>query len=40
MGIININPANATRTSEEGTNDTTSLEKDIITIVHAEFEVN
>jgi hypothetical protein len=39
MGIININPANATRTSEEGNNDTTSLEKDIITIVHAEFGV-
>ena len=40
MGVININPANVTRTSEEGNNDTTSLEKDIITIVHAEFEVN
>ena len=39
MGIININPANVTRTSEEGNNDTSSLEKDIITIVHAEFEV-
>ena len=40
MGIININPANVTKTSEEGNNDTGSLEKDIITIVHAEFEVN
>jgi hypothetical protein len=40
MGIININPANSTETSNEGNNDTTSLEKDIITIVHAEFEVN
>lgn len=40
MGIININPANVTGTSEEGNNDTTSYEKDIITIVHAEFEVN
>lgn len=40
MGIININPANSTDTSEEGNNDTTSLEKDIITIVHAEFELN
>ena len=39
MGIININPANATSTSEEGNNDTTSLDKDIITIVHVEFEV-
>ena len=40
MGIININPANVTKTSQEGNNDTSALEKDIITIVHAEFEVN
>jgi hypothetical protein len=40
MGIININPANSTQTSEEGNNDTTSLEKDIITIVHAEFSLD
>jgi hypothetical protein len=40
MGIININPANSTRTSEEGNNDTSSFEKDIITIVHAEFEID
>ncbi|MEO8702409.1 MAG: SIMPL domain-containing protein [Kofleriaceae bacterium] len=39
MGIININPANSSETSEEGNNDRTSLEKDIITIVHAEFEL-
>lgn len=39
MGIININPANSTATSDEGNNDTSSLDKDIITIVHAEFEV-
>lgn len=39
MGIININPANSTVTSSEGNNDTTSFEKDIITIVRAEFEV-
>lgn len=39
MGIININPANSTETSHEGNNDRTSLEKDIITIVHAEFEL-
>ncbi|HEU0031007.1 MAG TPA: SIMPL domain-containing protein [Kofleriaceae bacterium] len=39
MGIININPANSTQTSEEGNNDRTSYEKDIITIVHAEFEL-
>jgi hypothetical protein len=40
MGIININPANSTETSEEGNNDRSSLEKDIITIVHADFELN
>ena len=40
MGIININPANSTETSHEGNNDRTSLEKDIITIVHAKFELN
>ena len=40
MGIININRANSTETSEQGNNDTTSLEKDIITIVHAEFELD
>ena len=40
MGVININPANSTETSHEGNNDVTSLEKDIITIVHAEFELD
>ena len=39
MGIININAANSTGTSNEGNNDTTSRDKDIITIIHAEFEV-
>jgi hypothetical protein len=39
MGIININAANSTGTSNEGNNDTSSCEKDIITIVHAEYEV-
>ena len=39
MGIININAANSTETSTEGNNDTTSCDKDIITIVHAEYEV-
>lgn len=39
MGIININPANSTNTSNEGNNDTSAYEKDIITIVHAEFTV-
>ncbi len=40
MGIININPANSTETSEEGNNDQSSYEKDIITIVHAEFALD
>ena len=40
MGIININAANSTGTSTEGNNDTSSYEKDIITIVHAEYTVN
>lgn len=39
MGVININPANSTATSWEGNNDTTSLEKDILTIVHVTYEV-
>ena len=40
MGIININPANSTGTSTEGNNDTSSYEKDIITIIRAEYKVN
>lgn len=39
MGIININPANSTETNHEGNNDHSSFEKDIITIVRAEFEL-
>ncbi len=39
MGIINVNPANSTETSHEGNNDHMSYEKDIITIVRAEFEL-
>lgn len=39
MGIININAANSTETSNEGNNDTSSRDKDIITIIHAEYEV-
>jgi hypothetical protein len=40
MGVINVNPINSTETSWEGRNDTTTLEKDIITIIHATFELN
>jgi len=39
MGVINVNPPNSTSTSWDGNNDTTSYEKDIITIVHATFEL-
>jgi hypothetical protein len=39
MGVININPANSTEVSSEGNNDTGSLEKDILTIVHCNFEL-
>jgi hypothetical protein len=37
MGVINVNPANSTSTSWEGHNDTSTLEKDILTIIHATF---
>jgi hypothetical protein len=39
MGVININPPNSTKSSWEGNNDTTTLEKDIITIVRCTFDV-
>lgn len=39
MGVIQINPKNVSATSGEGNNDTTSLEKDITSIVSARFEV-
>jgi hypothetical protein len=38
MGVIDVNPANSTQTSWEGNNDTSSLEKDVLTVVHATFE--
>lgn len=40
MGVININPANSTEVSSEGNNDTSSLDKDILTIVHCSFELD
>lgn len=40
MGVININPANSTEISAEGNNDTVSLEKDILTIVHCSFDLD
>jgi len=40
MGVININPANSTSVSWDGNNDVTSLDKDVFTIVHAEYFLN
>lgn len=40
MGVININPANSSATSWQGNNDKTSLQKDIITIVHVTYAVD
>jgi len=40
MGVINVNPANSTETSWQGNNDTTSLEKDVVAIVHVAFELD
>ncbi len=39
MGVMQINPKNISATSSEGNNDTTSLEKEISTIVSTRFEV-
>jgi hypothetical protein len=38
--VINVNPANSTETSREGLNDTSALEKDILTVVHVSFEID
>ncbi|OGQ16743.1 MAG: hypothetical protein A2138_15375 [Deltaproteobacteria bacterium RBG_16_71_12] len=40
MGVINVNPANSTSTNWQGNNDTSSLEKDIITIVHVKYRID
>ena len=40
MGVINVNSANSTETSWEGNNDTSSLEKDIIAIVHVTYNLD
>lgn len=40
MGVINVNPANSTSTDWQGNNDTSSLEKDIITIVHVKYRID
>lgn len=39
MGVINVNRANSTAPPWEGRNDTSSLEKDILTVVHVSFEL-
>ena len=40
MGVINVNPANSTEVSNEGNNDTSSLDKDILTVVHCSFDLD
>jgi hypothetical protein len=40
MGVINVNPANSTETSWEGRSDTSSLDKDILTVVHVTFDLD
>lgn len=37
MGVIQVNAANETETSSEGVNDTSSIEKDALGVVHAVF---
>jgi uncharacterized protein len=37
MGVIQINGADSTETSDEGNNDTASVEKDVITVVASTF---
>lgn len=39
MGVININPPNSRASAWDGNNDTSTVEKDIITVVHANFEL-
>jgi uncharacterized protein len=40
MGVLQINPADSTETSNEGNNDTSSLEKDIIAVVASTFTLD
>ncbi len=39
MGVIQINPADSTETSNEGNNDTSSLDKDVIAVVTSNFQL-
>jgi hypothetical protein len=39
MGVMQVNPKNVSSTSAEGNNDTTSLEKEIMSVVSVRFEV-
>lgn len=39
LGVMQINPKGVTATSAEGNNDTSSYEKDIISVVNVRFEV-
>lgn len=39
MGVLQINPAHSTDVSGYGNNDTSSLEKDVIAVIHAKFDL-
>jgi hypothetical protein len=39
MGVLQINPALSTDVSAERNNDTTTLEKDVLAVATASFEV-
>jgi hypothetical protein len=40
LGVIQINAANSTETSSEGNNDTSSIDKDVITVVSSTFQLD
>jgi hypothetical protein len=40
LGVIQINAANSTETSSEGNNDTSSIDKDVITVVSSTFTLD
>ncbi|MDD4879214.1 MAG: SIMPL domain-containing protein, partial [Candidatus Omnitrophica bacterium] len=39
MGVFQITPVNSTEVSDWGSNDTSSLEKKVFAVVHADFAI-
>jgi hypothetical protein len=39
MGVLDIDPPSSRASAWDGNNDTSTVEKDIITVVHATFEL-